>query len=138
MDLERALHELFEEGALRLPVGDLEEHPNAWLQYGYANSEKWSVVTVDVYRNGVAILTKYDVQDDDEPIFEYHMSPVSQAICLGVWQDLAASGKNRANETFVTLPINLPRTGSISLPPIPHNPSNPTSIDVPSIRGLEA
>ena len=40
--------------------------------------------------------------------------------------------------TFVPLPISLPRTGSISLPPIPQNPSNPITIDIPSIRGLEA
>ncbi|MBO0861871.1 MAG: hypothetical protein J2P21_25955 [Chloracidobacterium sp.] len=100
MDLERALHELFEEGALGLPVGALEEHPNAWHQYGYANGEKWSVVTVDIYRNGVAILTMYDDQDDDEPIFEHRMGPVSQAICLGLWQDLAAGLEEKILQSF--------------------------------------
>ena len=69
--LERAIREVFEETNPACSGGDYAEHPNAWLEYGEAAGEGWSVTTLDLYRTGEMRFTKYADQDDAEPAFEF-------------------------------------------------------------------
>ena len=89
-DLKQALRELYVEDHPSLVEGDYEEHPNAWLEYGYENGDKWTVYTVDVYRGGTVIFSRFDDQDDLDPEFEKRMTGVSQERALELWKALAS------------------------------------------------
>lgn len=90
-DLERALAEVFHESDLNLPEGDLVEHPSCWLTHGWEAGDKWVVLGVDVYRGGIAVLSKYADQDDVDPEYEYRRKGVDEPTCLDFW-DLLARG----------------------------------------------
>lgn len=89
-DLKEALRELYIENHPSLVEGDYEEHPNAWLNYGYENGNKWTVYTLDIYRGGTVIFSKRDDQDDLAPGFERRMIGVSQEGALELWKALAS------------------------------------------------
>ena len=89
-DLKAALRELYIEDHPSLVEGDYEEHPNAWLHYGYENGNKWTVYTLDIYRGGMVIFSKRYDQDDLAPEFEKRMTGVSQESALGLWKALAS------------------------------------------------
>ena len=90
-DLERALAEIFRESALDLPEGDLADHPSSWLTFGQQIENKWTIVSVDIYRSGLAILSKYADQDDADPEYEYRRDSVDEAKGLQLW-DLLTRG----------------------------------------------
>ena len=89
-DLKEALRELYIENHPLLDEGDYEEHPNAWLDYGYENGDKWTVYTLDIYRGGMVIFSKRDDQDDLDPEFEKRMTGISQESALELWKTLAS------------------------------------------------
>jgi len=89
-DLKEALRELYIENHPSLVEADYEEHPNAWLNYGYENGNKWTVYTLDIYRDGMVIFSKRDDQDDLAPAFEKRMTRVSQEGALELWKALAS------------------------------------------------
>lgn len=90
-DLKEALREVYVEDHTSLVEADYEEHPNAWLEYGYENGDKWTVYTLDVCRSGTVIFSKFDDQDDLDPEFEKRMTGVSQERALELWRTLASS-----------------------------------------------
>ena len=89
-DLKEALRELYVEDHPSLVEGDYEEHPNALLEYGYENGNKWTVYILDVYRSGMVIFRKFDDQDDHDSEFESRMTGVSQERALELWRALAS------------------------------------------------
>jgi len=89
-DLKEALRELYIENHPSLVEGDYKEHPNAWLNYGYENGNKWTVYTLDIYRGGMVIFSKRYDQDDLAPEFEKRMTGVSQESALELWKALAS------------------------------------------------
>jgi hypothetical protein len=92
-DLERALAEIFQEPALGLSEADLAEHPSCWLTLGWDAGNQWTVLTVDIYRSGLAILSKYADQDDADPDYEYRLSGVDESIGLQLWGLLAQAAE---------------------------------------------
>ncbi len=95
-DLENALDELFNEGSIpNVTEGDLAEHPNTWLEWGYQNGEKWTTFCLDAYRKGTLTFTKLNDQDDREPEFEYSLRNVPRETVLKLWK-LLASGDTDA------------------------------------------
>jgi len=90
-DLERALAEIFRESTLGLPEGNLAEHPSSWLTFGQQVEDRWTIVTVDIYRSGLAILSKYADQDDADPEYEYRRDAVDEAEGFQLW-DLLTRG----------------------------------------------
>ena len=90
-DLERALDEIFRESALGLTEGDLAEHPSSWLTFGQQIEDRWTIVSVDIYRSGLAILSKHADQDDADPEYEYRCNAVDEAKALQLW-DLLTRG----------------------------------------------
>lgn len=90
-DLKEALRELYVEDDPSLVEEDYEDHPNAWLEYGYESGNKWTVYLLDVYRGGTVIFSKRDDQDDLDPEFEKRMTGVSQERALELWKALASA-----------------------------------------------
>jgi hypothetical protein len=88
-DLESALRELYEEVNPDCTESDYREHPNAWLDFGFQNGEKWSVCTLDVYRSGTILFTRWDDQDDDDPEFEKKIESVPFDKACALWNMLA-------------------------------------------------
>jgi hypothetical protein len=88
-DLEAALTELYVENHPSLIAADYEEHPNAWLEYGYEDGDRWTVHTLDIYRTGVVIFSKLEDQDDDEAVFEKQMNGVDRHSASRLWRTLA-------------------------------------------------
>ena len=88
-DLERAAREVFEETNPSCSEADYAEHPNAWLDYGEAAGDAWSVTTLDLYRTGEMRFVKYADQDDAEPEFEFAMQ-VGRDEALRLWLLLRA------------------------------------------------
>ena len=88
-DLIQALKELYVENHPSLVEADYEEHPNTWLTYGYENGEKWTVYTLDIYRDGTLAFSKMDDQDDDDPEFVKTMNNVKQERAFQLWKMLS-------------------------------------------------
>ncbi len=91
-DLQGALKEVFVEENPHCSEAEYREHPNAWLDYGFQNGDKWTVYTLDVYRTGEVRFTKWDDQDDDAPEFEMKMEAVGLEQASALWR-LMADGK---------------------------------------------
>ena len=90
--MKQAIRELFHEDQLGLGEGDCAEHPNAWLTFGFQNGDKWSVVTLDLCRTGLMVFTRYEDQDDAEPLFTQTKRDISESDAFRLWQ-LLASGE---------------------------------------------
>lgn len=88
-DLKDALKELYLENHPSLVDADYEEHPNTWLTYGYENGKKWTVYTLDIYRDGMVLFSKMDDQDDDVPELEKRMINVNQDKAFQLWKMLS-------------------------------------------------
>jgi hypothetical protein len=88
-DFERAVREVFEETNPSCSEADYVEHPNAWLDYGEAVGDAWSVTTLDLYRTGEMRFVKYGDQDDAEPEFELTRQ-VGREEALRLWLLLRA------------------------------------------------
>lgn len=83
--LRLALGELFDETISGLSEEDYDEHPNAWLRYGF---DEGPMYVLDVYRRGGVIFSKYADQADSDALWEYRMDDVSQEKALVLWQHL--------------------------------------------------
>lgn len=99
-EMRTALDEIYNEQALSCATSDLEEHPNSWLTLGYEQGDKWAVVTLDVYRTGDVRLTKYEDQDDDEPVYELLRQEVGYEECFAMWRSLAAGDESGLLSSF--------------------------------------
>src|SRR3954447_2249339 len=97
-DLERAVREVFEETNPACSEADYAEHPSAWLDYGEAAGEGWSVTTLDLYRTGEMRFVKYADQGDAEPQFELTRQLGPQD-ALRLWLLLRAA-RRRNNQTL--------------------------------------
>ncbi|HCJ56250.1 MAG TPA: hypothetical protein DHV55_01820 [Clostridiaceae bacterium] len=85
-ELLNAINEIYDENRHDLTEADYKEHPNAWLNYGYEDKDMWTVFTLDVYRNGTILFTKYKDQDDDEPEFEYTITNTNKDKAIELWK----------------------------------------------------
>jgi hypothetical protein len=90
-DLDQATAEIFDENNPNCSAADYAEHPNAWLTYGFADADRWTVITLDLYRSGVMRFVKYADQDDDDPEFEM-VQQVNRQEALTLWS-LLRDGK---------------------------------------------
>lgn len=99
-DLERALAEIFHESVFGLPEADFAEHPSCWLTRGWDAEGKWAALTVDIYRGGLAILSKYADQDDANPEYEYRRSGVDEVESLRLWGLLAHAAEAELVASF--------------------------------------
>ena len=88
-DMRAALAEVFHENHPDLTEGDYVEHPNSWLEYGFQNGDDWTVITVDVYRTGLALYSHLADQDDDEPRADHRLQNVTEDRALELFQLLA-------------------------------------------------
>ena len=62
-----------------LPEGDLAEHPSSSLTIGQQVEDRWTITSIDIYRTGLAILSKYADQDDADPEYVYRRDAVDEA-----------------------------------------------------------
>lgn len=89
-EMRDAIREIFHEDHPSLVEGDYAEHPSSWLTFEVQNGDKWTVHTLDLYRNGSLIFSKYDDQDDATPQFERTKTNVSEQEALRLWLLLAS------------------------------------------------
>src|SRR5687768_11525048 len=94
-EMRAAIREVFHEDQPTSSEGDYAEHPNSWLSYGVQNGDKWTVHTLDLYRKGRLVFSKYDDQDDAEPVFERTKANLTEQNALRLWR-LLASGEIEA------------------------------------------
>jgi hypothetical protein len=92
--LKEAIREVFHEDHPDLIEGDYLEHPNAWLSYGSQSGDKWTVYTLDLYRNGSMMFSKLADQDDLEPEFERTKAHLTEDEALRLWRLLASGDLN--------------------------------------------
>jgi hypothetical protein len=92
IEMKAAICEVFHEDHPNLVEGDYAEHPNSWLSFGVQTGDKWIVHILDLYRGGRLIFSKYDDQDDAEPVFERTKQYVSEQEAWRLWR-LLASGE---------------------------------------------
>jgi hypothetical protein len=83
-DLAQALTEVLHRG----DRSD-DDHPNAWLTLFTDLPGRCATLTVDIYTSGLAILTKLEDQDDDEPVLELRVHGVDLATAQAAWTLLA-------------------------------------------------
>lgn len=99
-----ALRELFTENSPHLNEGDYIEHPEAFLSYGHDNpgaeSYRWTVYSVSIFRDGTATFTKMLDQDDDKAEYELRMDNVSIELGLKLWTLLADGNTDAVRELF--------------------------------------
>lgn len=96
-DLVNAARELYDENITGMHEGDYAEHPNAWLTLGYDNGPMY---VIDAYRKGMVILSKFNDQDDDEPVAESREEKVSEDTLVEVWTWLLERDIERIRATF--------------------------------------
>lgn len=89
IEMTAAIREVFHEDHPSLGEGDYAEHPNSWLSFGVQTGDKWAVHVLDLYRGGRLAFSKYDDQDDAEPVFE-RSKQVSEQEALRLWRLLAS------------------------------------------------
>jgi hypothetical protein len=88
-DMEAAIREVFHEDHPSLVEGHYAEHPNSWLSFGIQAGEKWTVYLLDLYRGGCLAFSKFEDQDDAEPVFE-RSKHVTEQEALRLWRLLAS------------------------------------------------
>ena len=99
-DMERALTEVFRESVLGLPEEDLTEHPSSWLTLGRDVEDRWSTLSLYIYRGGLAILTKFADQDDGDAEYEHCRNALDEAGALLLWELLARGAESELLARF--------------------------------------
>lgn len=80
--LAKAAAELHQENLSGMTEADYAEHPGAYLRYGL---DEGPLYTIDGYRDGTAVLSKYADPDFEELVHEVTLGEVTEQQLLMLW-----------------------------------------------------
>ncbi len=95
-DLSRAVDELFDEDLEGMEEGDYEEHPDAWLRYGF---DEGPMYIITGSRDETATLEKYADQDYEELLASLVVD-VDRRTLLQLWKWLARGEVERIKSEY--------------------------------------
>jgi hypothetical protein len=95
--LDVALRDVYHESTGEMIAASYEEHPNAWLRYGF---DEGPVFVLDVYRTGRIVFDQWADQDFEKRLAPESSMNVAEAEARQLWRWLAQGETGKVRKAF--------------------------------------